>query len=80
MRNYNIYDTAKKKGLIGEKDDLALYLVNRIAIMNNGAIVQIGTSEEIFKKPNFIGMKNTFKGTKDKSKIYCYYANGSFSK
>lgn len=46
----------------------ALYLANRIAIMKDGKIVQIGTPQEIFKNPkstfvaNFIGIENIFKG------------------
>ncbi|GAA0075700.1 ATP-binding cassette domain-containing protein [Clostridium sp. CTA-5] len=45
----------------------ALYLADRIAVMNNGEIHQIGTPEEIFKHPasefiaNFTGFSNLFK-------------------
>lgn len=66
--------------------NVALYLADRIAIMNDGAIVQVGTPEEIFKKPNsifvakFIGMKDTLKNRIDNSKADHYYADASFSK
>lgn len=66
--------------------NVALYLADRIAIMNDGAIVQVGTPEEIFKKPNsifvanFIGMKDTLKNRIDNSKADCYYADAFFSK
>lgn len=46
----------------------AFYLADRIAILENGTIAQVGTSNEIFKKPkdayvaNFVGMENIFKG------------------
>jgi ABC-type Fe3+/spermidine/putrescine transport system ATPase subunit len=54
--------------------------------MNNGSIVQVGTPEEIFKKPNsifvanFIGMKDSFKNRIDNSKADHYYADASFAK
>jgi molybdopterin-binding protein len=44
----------------------AIAMADRIAVMNNGQIVQIGTADEIFQKPassfvaNFIGSKNIF--------------------
>lgn len=66
--------------------NVALYLADRIAVMNNGAIVQVGTPEEIFKKPNsifvanFIGMKDSFKNRIDNSKADHYYADASFAK
>lgn len=47
----------------------AIYLADRIAVMNEGTIVQVGTPQEIFKKPNstfvakFIGMKSIFNNT-----------------
>jgi len=46
----------------------ALYLADRVAIINNGELIQIGTPEEIFKKPNskfvadFIGFENLYYG------------------
>jgi len=46
----------------------AVALGDRIAIMNEGRIVQIGSPEEIFKKPEsefaarFVGVKNIFEG------------------
>lgn len=66
--------------------NVALYLADRIAIINNGAIVQVDTPEEIFKKPNsifvanFIGMKDILKNRIDNSKIDCYYGDASLSK
>jgi molybdate/tungstate transport system ATP-binding protein len=47
----------------------ARILADRIAIMMNGKIEQVGTPEEIFNKPNngqvahFVGVENIFKGT-----------------
>ncbi len=46
----------------------AIALADRIAVMDDGKIVQVGTSEEIFKKPQsefvakFTGAENLFKG------------------
>jgi len=46
----------------------AVALGDRIAIMNKGQIVQVGSPEEIFRKPDsefvarFVGVKNIFKG------------------
>lgn len=48
--------------------DEALGLANRIAIMHDGAIVQVGDPEEVFRRPNsafaaeFVGAKNIFFG------------------
>ncbi len=45
----------------------AYYLADRIAIMHNGTVEQVGTPDEIFRRPkncyvaNFIGMENIFK-------------------
>ena len=47
----------------------ALLLADRIAVMNNGRILQSGTPEEIFRKPksefmaNFVGVENLLRGT-----------------
>ncbi|WMJ79736.1 ATP-binding cassette domain-containing protein [Clostridium sp. MB40-C1] len=47
----------------------AIYLADKIAVMNEGTIVQLGTPEEIFKKPNstfvakFTGMRSVFDNT-----------------
>lgn len=46
----------------------AVALGERIAIIHQGRILQVGTSEEIFRKPNsefvarFVGVRNVFKG------------------
>ncbi len=46
----------------------AIFLADKIAIVKNGEVVQSGTPEEIFQKPDnnfvaeFIGCKNIFKG------------------
>ncbi|HEC88818.1 MAG TPA: ABC transporter ATP-binding protein [Thermoplasmata archaeon] len=46
----------------------ALVLGDRIGIMNNGEIIQVGTPEEVFRKPrtefvaNFVGVENLFSG------------------
>jgi len=48
--------------------DEAFLLGNRMAIMNNGEIVQVGEPSEVFRKPNckfvaeFLGMTNVFRG------------------
>ncbi|MEL7596680.1 MAG: ATP-binding cassette domain-containing protein [Clostridiaceae bacterium] len=66
--------------------NVALYLADRIAVMNDGAIVQVGTPEQIFKKPNsifvanFIGMKDTLKNRIGNSKADRYYEDVYFSK
>ncbi len=54
----------------------AFYLADRIAVMRNGTVSQIGTPDEIFRKPrnsyvaNFVGMENIFTGTPKGDKIY----------
>ncbi len=46
----------------------AISLADRIAVMNNGEIIQVGKPEEIFRKPksefvaNFVGVENIFNG------------------
>lgn len=51
----------------------AMILGDRIAIMNEGEIVQVGTPEEVFRKPKskfiaeFVGVENIFKGTAEKN-------------
>ncbi|MGM0410474.1 MAG: ATP-binding cassette domain-containing protein [Bacillota bacterium] len=53
----------------------ALALADRIAIMNNGEIEQIGDSEEVFQKPSsnfvaeFVGSKNIFEAKRIGDKI-----------
>jgi len=48
--------------------DEALSMSDRIAVFNQGKIVQIGTPKEIYEKPktefvaNFVGVSNLFKG------------------
>ncbi|HOO54529.1 MAG TPA: ATP-binding cassette domain-containing protein [Methanothrix sp.] len=43
-------------------------LADRVAVMNGGEIVQVGTPEEVFRRPNcemianFVGVENVFKG------------------
>ncbi|MCK5822597.1 MAG: ATP-binding cassette domain-containing protein [Bacteroidales bacterium] len=45
----------------------AIFLANKVAVINDGKIVQIGTPEQVFKNPktkfvaNFSGIKNFFK-------------------
>ncbi len=47
----------------------AMMLADRIAVMMDGSVVQVGTPEEIFQSPaseeiaKFVGMENTFQGT-----------------
>lgn len=46
----------------------ALFLADRIGVINKGRILQVGTPEEIFRKPtsefmaNFVGVENLLKG------------------
>lgn len=46
----------------------AIALADRIAVMNGGGILQVGTPEQVFRKPNsefianFVGVENLFKG------------------
>lgn len=53
----------------------AMYLADRICVMQNGKVVQIGTPDEIFKKPNcdfvanFVGIENILKGSVNNNKI-----------
>ncbi|HOJ64510.1 MAG TPA: ATP-binding cassette domain-containing protein [Spirochaetota bacterium] len=69
----------------------ALYLSDRIAIINNGEIIQTGTLQEVFNKPNslfvadFVGCENLFFGNiidnyfivNDNFKIYTELENCS---
>lgn len=49
-------------------------LADRVAVMNRGEIVQVGTPEEIFRRPkcemiaNFVGVENIFRGFASKSR------------
>jgi len=58
----------------------ALYLADRIAVMQNGRIIQVGTPSEIFRTPgsvfvaNFVGMDNVLQGTYQDGKVLL--ANG----
>lgn len=53
----------------------ALYLADRIAVMQDGEIVQVGKPAEIFRSPkstfvaNFVGMENIFEGFYQNGKI-----------
>ncbi|OLS39202.1 sulfate/molybdate ABC transporter ATP-binding protein [Bacillus sp. MRMR6] len=53
----------------------ALDVADRIVVMNEGRIEQIGTPEEVYEKPNspfvyhFLGNVNLFKGRLDKGKL-----------
>jgi molybdopterin-binding protein len=46
----------------------AIVLADRIAVMNGGEILQVGTPEQVFRKPNsefianFVGVENLFRG------------------
>jgi len=46
----------------------ALFLGDRIGVMNEGRILQVGSPEEVFRRPNcefvagFVGVKNLFRG------------------
>ncbi len=46
----------------------AISLADRIAVMNNGEIIQVGKPEDVFRKPksefvaNFVGVENIFNG------------------
>lgn len=47
----------------------AVSLADRIAVMNNGRILQVGTPDQVFRQPNsefvanFVGVENLFKGS-----------------
>jgi len=53
----------------------AMYLADRIAVMQNGEIVQVGTPSEVFRTPhsvfvaNFVGMENIFEGKYQNGKV-----------
>ncbi len=53
----------------------ALYLADRIAVMHNGKIVQVGTPNEVFRRPNsdfvaqFVGVENILKGNMMNRKV-----------
>ncbi len=54
----------------------ALELANRVVVMNNGRIEQIGTPEEVYHRPatafvhNFLGNVNLFHGRIENGKVY----------
>jgi len=54
----------------------ALYLADRIAVMQDGEIVQVGTPSQIFRSPhsvfvaNFVGMENIFKAYYKEGNLY----------
>lgn len=54
----------------------ALYLADRIAVMQDGKIVQVGTPSQIFRAPqsifvaNFVGMENIFRAYFKNNKLY----------
>ncbi|NVO02349.1 MAG: ATP-binding cassette domain-containing protein [Bacteroidetes bacterium] len=66
--------------------DEAVSLTNKIAIIENGTIIQTGTPQEVFQNPksifvaNFIGIRNFFKGrllkAKDQSESKVFEING----
>ncbi|WP_323035098.1 ABC transporter ATP-binding protein [Pararhodobacter sp.] len=57
--------------LVTHDQEEALALADRIAVMDNGRVVQVGTPDEIYSNPvsvfvaNFIGRSNILKGTAD---------------
>jgi molybdopterin-binding protein len=61
----------------------ALFLADRLAVMNQGKIIQKGTIDAIFNNPKtdfvaeFVGSKNIFKGTlvKDQGNYYIEHNN-----
>ncbi|MFQ6056631.1 MAG: ABC transporter ATP-binding protein [Methanosarcinales archaeon] len=67
--------TSPKKTFVHITHDFqeAISLGDRIAIMNNGKIVQVGEPYEVFRKPksvfvaNFVGVENLFKGIANNS-------------
>ena len=52
--------------IVSHDFDEVLYLAQRVALMNQGRIVQVGPSEEVFRRPrtpfaaDFVGMGNVF--------------------
>ncbi len=61
----------------------ALVLADRVGIMRNGEIIQTGTPEEVFRKPQtqfvaeFVGMENIFRGEIVMDKVGKYVQVGS---
>ena len=59
----------------------ALMLADRIALMRNGRISQVGTSTEVFRKPadkfvaDFVGVENIIKGVATKTKEKLTFVN-----
>jgi len=63
----------KKEGLtfihVTHDFEEALELADRICVVNNGSVIQVGNPEDIFKKPvnrfvaDFVGIRNVFYGT-----------------
>ncbi|HUA34696.1 MAG TPA: sulfate/molybdate ABC transporter ATP-binding protein [Candidatus Binataceae bacterium] len=54
----------------------ALELANRVVVMNNGKIEQIGTADEVYHRPanpfvhNFLGNVNLFRGRIENGRVY----------
>lgn len=83
-----IREVQKKVGIttvyVTHDQEEALAISDRIAIMNDGLIQQIGTPERIYSRPNnifvstFIGHSNLFHGTyyKDTEGVYVQFKNG----
>ena len=83
-----IRDIQKQVGIttvyVTHDQEEALAISDRIAVMNEGVIQQIGTPEEIYSRPcnvfvsTFIGHSNLFHGTvgKDSKGIYVEFKNG----
>lgn len=57
----------------------AMLLADRIAVMNEGKIIQIGKPKEIFRNPSsrfvaeFVGVENIFSGKAEKKGNYTYF-------
>ncbi|RDU23212.1 ABC transporter ATP-binding protein [Anaerosacchariphilus polymeriproducens] len=83
-----IRDAQKKVGIttvyVTHDQEEALAISDRIAVMNQGVIQQVGTPEEIYARPNnvfvstFIGHSNLFYGKvgRDSNSTYVEFTNG----
>lgn len=67
--------------LVTHDQEEALALADRIAVMDNGRVVQVGTPDEIYSNPvsefvaNFIGRSNILKGTADGMYVQTAFGN-----